>query len=334
MYKEGELEKPELQRYYVWDKSEASRFIESLLLGLPVPSIFLAKSEGEKKLIIDGYQRIMTVYEYVEKGVFSKDNKVFKLSNSEKINVRWRGKAFSELSEIEQRKIRCTTIHAIIFEQKEPKNDSSMYQVFERINTSGRTLLPQEIRNCIYQGNFNKMLFEINSSKIWREMYGLPERDTRMRDMEYILRFFALQQEEFKNQVRGQISMKKFLNDFMKAEKNIPDRKYEQFKHIFESTMNFLKEKIGGNSFCNLSAKDDVFTNKFHPTIFDAFSIATAYMLAKVGKVQVSDFNGRRIALLRDAKFKTYISVRTTNIEHIKGRIQLASHYLFDMKYE
>src|SRR6185369_5625940 len=136
MYDEDELKKPELQRHYVWDKSEASRFIESLLLGLPVPSIFLAKTSDEKKLIIDGYQRIMTVYEYVMKRVFSKDGKSFKLSSSKRINDRWRGKSFDELSDTDQRKIRSTTIHAIIFQQKEPKDDdTSLFQIFERINT-------------------------------------------------------------------------------------------------------------------------------------------------------------------------------------------------------
>ena len=64
MYNDNELVKPELQRKYVWDKIEASRFIESILLGLPVPSIFLAQS-GSQKLIVDGYQRIMTVYDYI-----------------------------------------------------------------------------------------------------------------------------------------------------------------------------------------------------------------------------------------------------------------------------
>ena len=72
MYDEDELLKPELQRYYVWDKPEASRFIESILLGLPVPSIFLANTNDDKKLIIDGYQRIMTVFDYVKKGVWRK----------------------------------------------------------------------------------------------------------------------------------------------------------------------------------------------------------------------------------------------------------------------
>ena len=86
-YDEESLVKPELQRKYVWDKTEASRFIDSLLLGLPVPSIFLAKTDDERMLIVDGFQRIMTVYDYI-KGVFSADNRSFKLSNSEKVNPR------------------------------------------------------------------------------------------------------------------------------------------------------------------------------------------------------------------------------------------------------
>ena len=123
-YGEGDLIKPELQRNYIWEKSEASRFIESLLLGLPVPSIFLAKTPEHKMLIVDGYQRIMTVFDYV-KGIFSKDGKVFKLTNTERINKRWRGKAFSELSSTEQRIILTTTIHCIIFVQVEPKDDDT-----------------------------------------------------------------------------------------------------------------------------------------------------------------------------------------------------------------
>lgn len=122
MYDEDDLIKPELQRKYVWKIEEASRLIDSILLGLPIPSIFLAKKE-EKRLIIDGYQRIKTVYDYVH-GIFSKNGRSFKLSNSKIINERWRGKTFSQLTEDEQRRIKNTTIHAIIFEQKKPNNDS------------------------------------------------------------------------------------------------------------------------------------------------------------------------------------------------------------------
>src|SRR5690606_23947119 len=97
MYEDGDLVKPELQRKYVWGKPEASRFIDSILLGLPIPSIFLAKTDNNKMLIVDGYQRLMTVYDYM-RGIWSGDDKVFKLSNiADKINARWKGNAFTEL---------------------------------------------------------------------------------------------------------------------------------------------------------------------------------------------------------------------------------------------
>lgn len=191
MYEEGDLEKPEMQRNYVWNKNEASRFIDSVLLGLPVPSIFLAKTKDEKRLIVDGYQRIMTVYDYVQRGIFGGDGKSFALSNSEIINKRWRGKTFQELQPEEKRRIRNFPIHAIVFEQKEPQDDTGMYQIFERINTGGRTLKPQEIRNCVYHGDFNKLLVELNKNANWRKIYNDGVEDTRMADIELILRMFA-----------------------------------------------------------------------------------------------------------------------------------------------
>ena len=219
-YTNEELIKPELQRNYVWDKAEASRFIDSILLGLPIPSIFLAKQSDEKLLIIDGYQRIMTVFDYV-RGVFSVDNKVFKLSNSDKINERWQGKAFSELSETEQRKIKNTTIHSIIFVQTHPTEDNTgLYQIFERINTSGKTLLPQEIRNCVYQGKLNSLLFELNKDITWRKLFGDMEEDSRMRDVEFILRYLFMRSVDFKNSDKAAISLKLELNLFMKDKKN------------------------------------------------------------------------------------------------------------------
>lgn len=221
MYDDDELLKPELQRKYVWEKPEASRFIESILLGLPIPSIFLANTPDNNKLIIDGYQRIMTIYDYVKKGIFSKDGKAFKLTNTDKINHRWRGKSFNELSEFDQKKIRQTTIHAIIFEQKQPKdNDSSLFQIFERINTSGKILKPQEIRNCVYQGNLNTLLFELNQDIYWRKLYGNDIEDSRMLDLEFILRSFALANHELRILEKGQISLKMYLNEYMGEKKH------------------------------------------------------------------------------------------------------------------
>lgn len=337
MYEEEELLKPEIQRYYIWDKPEASRFIESLLMGLPVPSIFLAKKK-DSKLIVDGYQRIMTVYGYI-KGIFKKDGSVFKLSTTENINPRWGGKTFEQLNADEQRRIKSTTIHAIIFEQNKPKNtDTSLYQIFERINTGGRTLTPQEIRNCVYQGNFNRLLIELNRNTFWRNLYGLKEIDPRMRDIEFILRFFTLSNNELASRNATQISLKKELNLFMGNKLSEDEGSLKKREEDFKKVMSFVFNNLGDEAFHNfLKDKDGTFkdfetlSDKFSPTIFDAISIATLYALRADPTINVLNLREKRIELLKDKDFIEYTSVRTTNIKSILGRIKLALKYLYGM---
>ncbi len=218
----------------------------------------------------------MTVYDYV-RGIFSGDGRVFKLSRSEKINSRWRGKAFSELGDVEQRKIRNTTIHAIIFVQDHPSNtDTSLYQVFERINTSGRTLMPQEIRNCVYQGVLNDLLIELNRTDEWRALFGGAE-DTRMRDMEFILRFFALDPSETDAITMDRISLKKHLNQYMKRNSELSARQIEELRTRFLSVMRLIFETWGPSAFHNISPTDpNKLVRKFSPTIFDSISVASA----------------------------------------------------------
>jgi hypothetical protein len=337
MYEEEELLKPELQRKYVWEKPEASRFIESLLLGLPVPSIFLAEAKNETKLIIDGYQRIMTVYDYV-RGIFSRDNKTFKLTNSKKINERWRGKAFSELLESDQRKIKKSTIHAIIFVQNHPKGeDTSLFQIFERINTTGKTLTAQEIRNCVYQGKLNALLFGLNKDPIWRKMLGRTEEDPRMLDMEFILRFFALQDPLIKTTKKNQIALKQHLNTFMgkhpDADKAI-DSTIEGFEAVFTETIRVVHAKLGKTAFQNWSDETGEFSGRFSPTVFDAISIATAFANWAGIDCESELTKAKHKQLLSDETFIEFTTKRTTNVEHILGRINLAANYLYGTEYE
>ena len=328
-YTNEELVKPELQRNYVWDKASASRFIDSILLGLPIPSIFLAKQSDEKLLIIDGYQRIMTVFDYV-RGIFSVDNKVFKLSNSDKINERWRGKAFSELSETEQRKIKNTTIHSIIFVQAKPSdNDTGLYQIFERINTSGKTLMPQEIRNCIYQGKLNSLLLKLNKDETWRSLFGGKEEDSRMRDVEFILRYLFIRNTNFKEMNKSAISLKLELNLFMKDKKNSENEALSKFEKDFLSTTKKAHALFNKNAFHNVSKeKTDQLSEKFNPTIFD--SIMTVLSEVEIPEeVNQADFEAKRKLLLQDSDYQKSTSIRTTNIESINKRIDLAKKYLF-----
>ena len=90
-----------------------------------------------------------------------------------------------------------------------------MYQIFERINTSGRTLYPQEIRNCIYQGTYNSLLMELNKNNTWRNILNCDE-DARMGDIENILRYFSITNlENTEDYHKKQIVLKKYLNENM-----------------------------------------------------------------------------------------------------------------------
>lgn len=334
-HKDGDLVKPELQRKYVWDKTEASRFIDSLLLGLPVPSIFLAKTQDEKLLIVDGYQRIMTVIDFV-RGIFTTDERVFKLTRSERINLRWRGKAFAELSDIEQRKIKNTTIHAIIFVQDKPvAGNTSLFQVFERINTSGRSLLAQEIRNCVSQGKLNGLLFVLNINPQWRDLYGLQAEDVRMRDLEFILRFFALSSTAMKSEVKEGISLKRFLNVFMDANRNPTADELKEYESRFVKAVSFLHQHLGSSAFHNLSSTHpDKLVEKFNPTIFDSIMIATDFALSR-GKAQLPEnAEEARRALLRDEVYRSAITRETMRVASIRTRIGKASEFLFSLHYE
>ena len=330
MYEEGELIKPEIQRKYVWDKIEASRFIDSILLGLPVPSIFLAKDKNENKIIVDGYQRIMTIYDFIN-GLWSGDNSVFKLSKSKKINNKWSGKSFNELDAHHQKKIKSTTIHAIIFEQTHPKDeDTSLYQIFERINTSGKTLVPQEIRNCIYQGKLNSLMINLNKNKNWRILFtGSDDKrkytieEQRMKDIEFILRFFSIYEYVKREERPESLIMKKYLNIFMGDKNNNKETSIEKFNILFTKTMSHIYTHMGKNAF----RKDN--SQLFHPTIFDSISIATAQ---EIFSNNALDWTGRRAKkdnVLKDEEYITYISRRTTDDEHIIGRINKVKHYLF-----
>lgn len=328
-YVDGDIIKPELQRKYVWDKSEASRFIESILLGLPVPSIFLATTHDNRRLVVDGYQRLNTVCDFYS-GVWTKDGSSFRLTNNDKINIRWRNKLYSELSPEDQRRFRQYTIHAIIFEQKYPRNDDGLYQIFERINTSGKTLNPQEIRNCVYQGKLNSLLFELNQYPKWRELFGESNENSRMLDLEFILRFFALSQDSILQASTGTISLKRVLNEYMGSNRDAVDDVIESLKHDFIQCVDFIYDSCGIDAFYNLKGDLSSLRKKFYPTVYDSIIIATSIAL-KRGYQCSESLQEKRLNLLRDSSYRESITQGTMRLEAIHNRINKALIYLYGM---
>ena len=336
MYQEGELIKPEIQRHYVWSKKEASRFIESILLGLPVPSIFLAEFNSQK-LIVDGYQRIMSIYDYIARQKFADENKAFKLTDSPIIAKKWRGKSFTELHVDDQRKLKSTTIHAIVFSQQEPTlNYSSLYQIFERINTGGQKLTAQEIRNCIYQCDFNKELIQLNKNPIWRKLLNSPLPNSRMVDIDTILRFFALSQSSVLKSTKSQISLNQIENDFMGKSTNFTDIEISTHSANFIKYITFIEKHFGTSAFFNYSIETQQFTNKMHTAIFDSLMIATQYIVDNNQSKNIPhDIKDRWTNLIKNNElYRTYITERTTLCEHIRGRINIILKEVYNSEHQ
>ncbi|EGQ3301483.1 DUF262 domain-containing protein, partial [Staphylococcus pseudintermedius] len=159
MYEEDEITIPIMQRNFVWDSVKCSRLIESIILGLPIPPLFLIEVDSNKYEVIDGLQRITAISNFVKKRPwnYSKDRETTskgKAKLSKLVDESIAGKSFDQLNENFQRKIKRSTIPLIEFKQLTPDNYNSKYLIFERINTGSQKLNSMQIRKSLASGEF------------------------------------------------------------------------------------------------------------------------------------------------------------------------------------
>jgi hypothetical protein len=306
----GSIYVPTFQRGYVWKLKEASRFIESLLLGLPIPGIFLAKEQDTQKLlVIDGQQRLRTI-QYFYNGVFEPTKKEFSL---EGIPSQFVGATYRTLSEEDRRKLDDSIIPATIVKQDEPSDDdSSIYHIFERLNTGGVKLQSQEIRACIYHGDFNDLLGELNINQAWREIYG--SIDPRMKDQELILRFLALyfDGENYKKPMKG------FLNRFMGKNRHLKIYTDEQIKKVFYNTIETAYKCFGEKAFKP--------KRQLNAAVFDSIMVGLSHRL-KAGSISNEEsVRSNYQALLENKDFLavTVNTARTTEGPIVESRLNQA----------
>lgn len=296
---------PEFQRKYVWDQVRASKLIESFLLGLPVPGIFLYKErDNAKYLVIDGNQRINTVVSFF-KGVF-KDKK-FKLKG---VLPKWEGKSFDDLSEQEQFKLSTAVMRATIIQQLNPNDSSSIYYIFERLNTGGVNLNPMEVRMCVSEGDFTKLLKELNQKHEWRAVLAKPVEDQRARDIELLLRIFALNDTT----VSYEKPMKGFLNNYIASHKDAPEDWINNKRNIFTAALSraFL-----------LPPKPFHLKGKLNYAVLDAIMVALMdSTLSEKDELQAAYTN-----LITDADFLDAVAVSTSDKINVLSRIERARHY-------
>ena len=344
----GVISMPAFQRNYVWDRKRASRFIESLILGLPIPQIFLYQVERNKYSIIDGQQRLLTIYFFVKqrfprsgkrtflRKVFDEngnipdsvlsDNEIFqdfKLQFAKQENgaphplnnKKYHTLDVAQKSSFDLMPIRCMSIR-----QNRPEDDGSIYEIFSRLNTGGLNLSPQEIRGCLYRSDFYKMIYSLNSEPCWRNIVGKKEEDDKFRDVEVLLRSYALLYD-------GELysgSMIRFLNRFSKEAQGFDGEKIEQSKKLF---FDFI-------SVCADIDKKDFLTQtgSFNVSLFDAVFVTISEKILADGIEQAAITQDAFDALKKDENFKNAITHSTSHVESVKTRLRLARKYLYGIE--
>jgi hypothetical protein len=309
----GDIFVPPFQRDYVWNLNEASRFIESLLLGLPVPGVFLAKeTQSNKMLVIDGQQRLKTLQFFYD-GFFNpkpldKTKKIFKLNGVQKP---FDDKSYVELFDNDRLKLNDSIIHATIIKQESPEdNDTSVYHVFERLNSGGRRLQPQEIRKAIYHGNFNDLIASLNKHENWRTIYGPISK--RMKDEELILRFFAL----LYNRRNYEKPMYEFLNKFNAKHRNDKVNNMNQFVKDFSDTIDAVFTAIGEKAFRP--------ERSINVAVLDSVLVGIAERLKRG---PITNYQSVKIAyskLLIDEQYKKATTQGTSDEQTVNDRISYA----------
>lgn len=317
MWKDGTIQIPEFQRNFVWDIKQASLLVESFLLGLPVPQVFFHVDEENRNQVIDGQQRISSIVFFLE-GYFGEERldnnrKVFRLQGLSKKSPYY-NKRFEDLDDASQRKFKSAVLRAINIRQLQPKGAAtSVFQIFERLNTGGTPLTPQEIRNCVYRGNLIKHLRELNELKDWREIIGKEALDRHQKDVELVLRVFSLWAFE----ERYEKPMKEFLNKSMEEERFGDSKRVVEFLGLFASAAREIRISLGPKP-CHLRGR-------LNSSALDALFLVVLKHKAAVS----ADFATRFGALTRDDEYRESTHISTSDVAVVRKRIALTEDYLY-----
>lgn len=317
----GDIVIPPFQRGFVWSQAQASKLIESFLVGLPVPGIFLyTERETERYLVVDGQQRLRSIFFFFE-GFFGEERQdaqrtVFRLKGLADDSP-YLGKTYQDLldaDDVAARRLRNSVLRAFVIRQLNPQDDTSVFHVFERLNTGGTLLVGQEVRNAVYAGPFNELLLELNLLPEWRAIVDRPEPDKRMRDVELILRFFSLRfaLDSYEK------PMKDFMSRYMRQHAQAAADQLEGYRDAFTRTAASVNDRLGDRPF-HLRAG-------LNASVYDCVFCAFSRNLDSIP----DDIAERYASLIASEEFDELVRSGTTDVAQVRRRMTLAADQLFD----
>ena len=310
----GEIIIPDFQRAFVWKVAQSSKLIESFLVGLPVPPVFVyTERQSQNYLVIDGQQRLKSIFYFLE-GTFPEGSgrkRTFRLRGLND-DSRFLGKTFSDLMDVDQRKIKNSVLRSFVVQQLEPDDDTSIYHIFERLNTGGTLLSNQEIRNCVHSGSFVDFLVRLNTTHEWRKILGKSMPDSRKRDIELLLRFFAMRDIS-----DYQKPMKDFLSRFMSKNRDSSEDSLPETEEVFRRTCTQVLDSLGEKPFHGRSG--------VNVAVLDAVMVAFSENLDSIP----ADIMARYSRLRDDESFVIRTRQGTTDVTTVRERFNQAKVNLF-----
>jgi len=272
---------PEYQRRKRWDNGRKSRLIESFIMNVPLPPIFLYEYDYSKFEVMDGLQRLTSIYDFYSGTFFLEGLEYWK---------ELEGKRYSELPQEIQRGIDRRYISSIVLLEETAKTEDEAEAlkqiVFERLNSGGEKLTPQETRNALYNGKFNQLCLKLSKNESFRKMWNIPlesegepqlltsEIYRKMEDVQLVLRFFAYR---FIDKLSD--SIEDFLDAYLKQANRFPDETIEELETLFIDSIETAYSIFGENAFISPIYERKV--TKPQKTIYDPLMQAIALNIGK-----------------------------------------------------
>lgn len=343
----GIVKIPGFQRNYVWDIRRASKLIESIVIGIPIPQIFLYEEMKNKFIVIDGQQRYMTIYYFMKKR-FPKEEKRFelrKIFDEEKgipdnvlndnnyfvdFNLQLPEQLPSKKNRLHKLNIftfdeetkttfELRTIRNIIIKQNFPEDDDSIvYEIFNRLNSGGVNLKPQEIRSSLYHSKFYEMIYDLNLNRDWRDFTSQDAPDLHMKDIEILIRGFAM----LVDGLNYKPSLTKFMNKFSNSAKKYPPENIEYLQNIFIKFLDVCKP-IGNGLFLGK-------TGRFNISVFESIFNACCEDAFKAKSLDIRQLSIEKVEMLKiDVQFINATQSNTASTANVVMRLNRAKQLLF-----
>ena len=307
---------PGFQRRFVWDDKKCSRLIESVIIGVPLPAIYLSEESDGTVSVIDGQQRLTAFSKFMRNE--------FRLTGLE-----FRGDCndhkYKDLDKHTQEKIGEGVLRQITF--LKDSNADLKFEIFKRLNSGAVSLNDQEMRNCMYRGRYNDLLCKLADDSDFRKVMGFGKQPhPRMKDVEYALRFSAF---HFHTYLRYASPMKKFMDKEMEARQKIDEKDAEKLTSAFKNAVACVLTVLGNNAFRRWKMDKDTHRvqrepNQFSASLFDV--LMWSFSQRDRGEI-TRNADSIKEALIHlmttNGKFEDSITLGTSNKKTVKTRFKI-----------